>query len=604
MKKILGVVFASALLFLLISCASSRSRTLDVNIYGFEPERPFIFTNRSGHDVTVVYRNFYQFSIPAGGVRQITPAYLVNVEKYRPDFARLSGFRYGLVSTSPQGLRVWNYNLSAANNGYVRQEIIGRNVYIYNDRFRDPNLYTIRPDDAVMISNNSSYDIVLKFSNGFQREIEVNRRFLLNPIWLIDIANYMPSEHDDYTYRYYKIAEFPNDVMYWNYNAEALGGGFVRLDPDSHEPVFIDDIYRDPEIFGFRPELIRTITNNSTHDITLHLKNNFNQIIPAKGEVVKLSPIWFVDVAEYQPEYFLDTTFTNFGANTPIGVKYWHYYYTVAKNGVVEWDEFAPTPTLVNQKVRDPNIYSDNPQSEWTFRNYSSFDLIFIFDNGYRIRLTKGAEQRISVNWLIDVAKYNAAEQNDANNVSFIATEFPSGEKYWYYNIQVSNNGKVKRGSSEMGTLTYINDMASITDRKLHTSLTTDATRGLRIETATESALLRLLNHIPDESTVAVLNISTFDVDLATSVTNQIVFYLLDSENYHVIERSTIERLNIQRSSEMSDITATTHGRAVGADFVINGRLTGAEFDEQIIIQVLDVNTGRVINRQMEFVNR
>ena len=92
---------------------------------------------------------------------------------------------------------------------------------------------------------------------------------------------------------------------------------------------------------------------------------------------------------------------------------------------------------------KDPNIYSNNPDTNWTFVNSSSHWVIILFKNNVGFGLApNGSYRNFSVTWLVDNTGNNAEDEQPS--VGFVSTIFPSGRKYWSWVRFTPFGGDVK----------------------------------------------------------------------------------------------------------------------------------------------------------------
>jgi hypothetical protein len=92
---------------------------------------------------------------------------------------------------------------------------------------------------------------------------------------------------------------------------------------------------------------------------------------------------------------------------------------------------------------KDPNIYSNNPDTSWTFVNSSSHWICIIFKNNVGFGLAPNGDLKtFSVTWLVDNTGNEAEDEQPS--VGFVSTMFPSGRKYWSWRRFNSGSSEVK----------------------------------------------------------------------------------------------------------------------------------------------------------------
>lgn len=128
-------------------------------------------------------------------------------------------------------------------------------------------------------------------------------------------------------------------------------------------------------------------------------------------------------------------------------------------------------------------------------------------------------------------------------------------------------------------------------------SRTQGATTG--IEGALNKACETLIAELPRQSTVAVLNISARDRETATFAVDEIEFQLVDSRQFKMVDRKTLDSIrseqDFQMSGEVSDSSAVSIGNMLGASIVITGSITGSGNTQRLTIKALDVKTAGIV---------
>jgi hypothetical protein len=113
-----------------------------------------------------------------------------------------------------------------------------------------------------------------------------------------------------------------------------------------------------------------------------------------------------------------------------------------------------------------------------------------------------------------------------------------------------------------------------------------------------------LIYELPRKSTVAVLGISSRDRALGTFAMDEIEFQLVDSRQFEMVDRKTLdsvrEEQNFQLSGEVSDDSAVNIGQMLGANIVISGNITGNGDMQWLTVKALDVKTAKIITMARE----
>jgi TolB-like protein len=128
------------------------------------------------------------------------------------------------------------------------------------------------------------------------------------------------------------------------------------------------------------------------------------------------------------------------------------------------------------------------------------------------------------------------------------------------------------------------------------------ATTGL--EGATNRACETLIYELPKRTTVAVLSVSSRDRNAAAFVMDEIEFQLVDSKEFVMVDRKTLDSVrseqDFQTSGEVSDASAVSIGNMLGANIVITGTISGSGDTQRLTIKALDVKTAKIVTMARE----
>jgi TolB-like protein len=133
------------------------------------------------------------------------------------------------------------------------------------------------------------------------------------------------------------------------------------------------------------------------------------------------------------------------------------------------------------------------------------------------------------------------------------------------------------------------------------TSQRTSRTQGVTtsMESAINKACDTLIAELPRRSTVAVLSVSARDRDMASFTVDEIEFQLVDSREFNMVDRKTLDSIrseqNFQMSGEVSDASAVSIGNMLGANIVITGSITGTGNTQRLTVKALDVKTAEIV---------
>lgn len=129
-----------------------------------------------------------------------------------------------------------------------------------------------------------------------------------------------------------------------------------------------------------------------------------------------------------------------------------------------------------------------------------------------------------------------------------------------------------------------------------------DSTTGM--EGAIIGAYNSLQNALPNNVTVAVLSISSQDHDMATFVINELEFQLVNSRQFKVVDRKTLDAIrseqNFQSSGDVDDTSAVSIGKMLGANIVITGSIFIMGTTQRLVLKALDVQTAQIVTMSRE----
>jgi len=133
---------------------------------------------------------------------------------------------------------------------------------------------------------------------------------------------------------------------------------------------------------------------------------------------------------------------------------------------------------------------------------------------------------------------------------------------------------------------------------------TSDSTESSDIEGAIYKLTETFKNKLPEHSTVAVLNISSQDKDMAAFAIDELEYLLVDVNKFKIVDRKTLDAIRdeqkFQLSGDVSDDSAVSIGHMLGATIVIIGSITGSGNTKRITLKALDVTTSQIIAMSRE----
>jgi hypothetical protein len=107
------------------------------------------------------------------------------------------------------------------------------------------------------------------------------------------------------------------------------------------------------------------------------------------------------------------------------------------------------------------------------------------------------------------------------------------------------------------------------------------------------------LSGLPANTTIAVLSVASNVPDLAVFIMDEIEFRFVDSGNFTVVDRKTLDQIrseqNFQASGEVDDNSAITIGKMLGANIVITGGITGSAATQRLTLKALNVQSAQIM---------
>jgi TolB-like protein len=154
--------------------------------------------------------------------------------------------------------------------------------------------------------------------------------------------------------------------------------------------------------------------------------------------------------------------------------------------------------------------------------------------------------------------------------------------------------------------ITASGDVISYSAAAQTASVTRSKTQGSTtgIEGAINRAIGSLINDLPSNKSIAVLSVSSRDREAATFVIDELEFQLVDSRQFKVVDRKTLDAVrseqNFQLSGDVDDNSAVSIGKMLGADIVITGSISGTGTIQRLTIKALDVQTAQILTMARE----
>ena len=109
-----------------------------------------------------------------------------------------------------------------------------------------------------------------------------------------------------------------------------------------------------------------------------------------------------------------------------------------------------------------------------------------------------------------------------------------------------------------------------------------------------------LIQDMPRDTTIAVLNINSRDFSIAEYVIDELEYLIVRSRQFRMVDRNRLEQIrreqNFQMSGEVSDTSAVSIDNLLGANIVVTGDIR----ENRLVLRVLDVQTAQIITMARE----
>jgi len=124
------------------------------------------------------------------------------------------------------------------------------------------------------------------------------------------------------------------------------------------------------------------------------------------------------------------------------------------------------------------------------------------------------------------------------------------------------------------------------------------------LEGAVARASVALVKELSKNSIIAVLNISSSDINLATFAIDELEYQLVTAKQFRIVDRNSLDKIRaeqkFQLSGEVSDQSAVSIGNMLGANIVITGSISGIGNVQRLTLKALDVKTAQIITMSRE----
>jgi len=208
----------------------------------------------------------------------------------------------------------------------------------------------------------------------------------------------------------------------------------------------------------------------------------------------------------------------------------------------------------------------------------------------------------------VAISNVRMSTQNDLTGIHSALLEraireFPNRDielRNMRFNEQpVFRNQAVRAGNFTVPQQVFSHSMVSGTATVVSRSLISpQAHTQSGIVIAMQNAAETIMQAVPKDSKIAILNVESNDDDQSEFVVHELEFKLV-SNQFPVVDRALLNRIRteqtMQLSGEVDDATAVNIGRSVGAQAIITGGITGNASTRRLRIRVVDVETSRIL---------
>ena len=212
----------------------------------------------------------------------------------------------------------------------------------------------------------------------------------------------------------------------------------------------------------------------------------------------------------------------------------------------------------------------------------------------------------------MEQAKNNFGENVDVKNIKINGTL--SGYNFWVNPLVAFGSflaGGYPTDDINIGIITGIAGLAVTGDFQKITATgdvillnsqrqsQTNRTNTTGIDGAIIKASIDLINDLPENTRIAVINISSNNGNLSANVVDEIEYQLVFARKFTIVDRNALDTIrreqNFQMSGEVSDSSAVSIGQMLGANIVITGSITEVGTNQRLSIRALDVKTAQII---------
>jgi hypothetical protein len=191
---------------------------------------------------------------------------------------------------------------------------------------------------------------------------------------------------------------------------------------------------------------------------------------------------------------------------------------------------------------------------------------------------------------------------NAAGNRTVLIARWKGADGILWGGVELSKHAEIPLNGSTVAQTSPSAEPAVEPLAETRAPTTGNAASGM--EEVIKRATSKLMNDLPRGSKIAVVDVSTDDWEIASTVIDEIEYNFVSSKRYTIVDRKTLDVIRneqkLQTSGAISDETIVKIGALSGANVVIAGSLTKSGGSNRLSLRALDVQTGQIITMARE----
>jgi TolB-like protein len=136
----------------------------------------------------------------------------------------------------------------------------------------------------------------------------------------------------------------------------------------------------------------------------------------------------------------------------------------------------------------------------------------------------------------------------------------------------------------------------------LFASISAFSQNAVTIDTALNNSVSYLAGRIPSKTKVVVLNFTSKWPELSDYIIEELIGYIVNEGTLTVVDRNNLEtirkEMDFQLSGEVSDETAQSIGKKLGAQTIISGAITAIGNTYRLRVRAISVETAQILGMQ------